>query len=54
MPAKATEVRVDEAGFSLAELVIVIVVVSIAAFVFTGMFIQAVKSSRKHATPRSG
>jgi prepilin-type N-terminal cleavage/methylation domain-containing protein len=33
-----------EAGFSLAEIVIVIVVVSIAAFVFTGMFLQAVKS----------
>ncbi|HEV8129503.1 MAG TPA: prepilin-type N-terminal cleavage/methylation domain-containing protein [Candidatus Eisenbacteria bacterium] len=34
----------DEAGFSLAEIVIVIVVVSIAAYVFTGMFLQAVKS----------
>jgi len=34
----------DEAGFSLAEVVIVIVVVSIAAYVFTGMFLQAVKS----------
>jgi prepilin-type N-terminal cleavage/methylation domain-containing protein len=33
-----------QAGFTLAELVIVIVVVSIAAFLFTGMFIQAVKS----------
>ena len=33
-----------ESGFSLAELVIVIVVVSIAAYVFTGMFLQAVKS----------
>jgi Tfp pilus assembly protein PilE len=33
-----------EAGVSLAELTIVIVVVSIAAFVFSGMFIEAVKS----------
>jgi prepilin-type N-terminal cleavage/methylation domain-containing protein len=44
MRAKAAEVAINQAGFSLAELVIVIVVVSIAAFVFTGMFIQAVKS----------
>jgi len=36
--------RNGEAGFSLAEIVIVIVVVSIAAYVFTGMFLQAVKS----------
>lgn len=32
------------AGFTLAEVTIVIVIVSIAAFVFTGMFLQAVKS----------
>lgn len=36
--------RNGEAGVTLAELTIVIVVVSIAAFVFTGMFIEAVKS----------
>jgi Tfp pilus assembly protein FimT len=36
--------RNGESGVSLAELTIVIVVVSIAAFVFTGMFIEAVKS----------
>lgn len=33
-----------EAGFTLAEITIVIVVVSIAAFVFTGMFLEAVRS----------
>jgi Tfp pilus assembly protein PilE len=36
--------RRAESGVSLAELTIVIVVVSIAAFVFTGMFIEAVRS----------
>lgn len=36
--------RSGESGVSLAELTIVIVVVSIAAFVFAGMFIEAVKS----------
>lgn len=39
-----TRARNGESGVSLAELTIVIVVVSIAAFVFTGMFIEAVKS----------
>jgi len=33
-----------EAGFSLAELVIVIVVVSVAAMVFSKMFLEAVRS----------
>jgi len=33
-----------EAGFSLAEVTIVIVIVSVAAFVFSGMFLEAVKS----------
>lgn len=33
-----------EAGFTLAEVAIVIVVVSIAAFLFSGMFIEAVRS----------
>lgn len=44
MRASTRGAGITEAGFSLAELLIVIVVVSIAAFVFTGMFIQAVKS----------
>jgi prepilin-type N-terminal cleavage/methylation domain-containing protein len=43
-PEMTAPARQGQAGFSLAELVIVIVIVSIAAFVFTGMFIQAVKS----------
>ncbi len=48
-PSVATAFRTEpaargQAGFTLAELVIVIVIVSIAAFLFTGMFIQAVKS----------
>ncbi|MGE5175133.1 MAG: prepilin-type N-terminal cleavage/methylation domain-containing protein [Hyphomicrobiales bacterium] len=33
-----------DAGFSLAELTIVIVVVSVAAFLFSGMFVEAVRS----------
>lgn len=33
-----------EEGFSLAELTIVIVVVSVAAFLFAGMFLEAVRS----------
>jgi prepilin-type N-terminal cleavage/methylation domain-containing protein len=33
-----------DAGFSLAELTIVIVVVSVAAFLFAGMFLEAVRS----------
>lgn len=33
-----------ESGFSLAELTIVIVVVSVAAFLFSGMFVEAVRS----------
>lgn len=36
--------RAGEEGFSLAELTIVIVVVSIAAFLFAGMFLEAVRS----------
>jgi prepilin-type N-terminal cleavage/methylation domain-containing protein len=36
--------RPDDAGFTLAEVTIVIVVVSIAAFVFTGMFLEAIRS----------
>jgi len=36
--------RGSPAGFTLAEVTIVIVVVSIAAFVFTGMFLEAVRS----------
>jgi prepilin-type N-terminal cleavage/methylation domain-containing protein len=36
--------RPGEAGFTLVELTIVIVVVSIAAFLFTGMFLEAVRS----------
>lgn len=36
--------RGREAGFTLAELTVVIVVVSIAAYVFSGMFIEAVRS----------
>jgi prepilin-type N-terminal cleavage/methylation domain-containing protein len=44
MRANVNEVRINEAGFSLAEMLIVIVIVSIAASVFTGMFLQAVKS----------
>jgi len=39
IPAKS-----DEAGFTLAELTIVIVVVSIAAFLFAGMFLEAIRS----------
>lgn len=35
-----------ERGFSLAELTIVIVVVSVAAFLFSGMFVEAVRSYR--------
>lgn len=34
----------SQAGFTLAEVTIVIVIVSIAAFVFTGMFLEAVRS----------
>ena len=34
----------DAAGFTLAEVTIVIVVVSVAAFVFTGMFLEAIRS----------
>ncbi len=44
MRRRERETSIGEAGFSLAELIIVIVVVSIAAYVFTGMFLQAVKS----------
>lgn len=36
--------RLSQAGFTLAEVTIVIVIVSIAAFVFTGMFLEAVRS----------
>jgi len=40
----AIQPRAGQAGFTLMELVIVIVLVSIAAGLFTGMFIQAIKS----------
>jgi prepilin-type N-terminal cleavage/methylation domain-containing protein len=36
--------RRAEAGFTLAEVVIVIVVVSIAALLFSGMFLEAIRS----------
>ena len=36
--------RSPEAGFTLAEITVVIVIVSVVAFVFTGMFLEAVRS----------